>query len=176
MEAGPSRQFKSKEARASYLRSFAFGVEDGLVSTVGLLAGIASADVTRRDILVTGAILIVVEAFAMATGSFLSESEGETYEYGKDASVRRPIIDGLIMFASYLVAGLLPLMPYVLLEVKTAFFVSIAVSLVALLGLGAASARISRVGVLKSALRMLVVGGMAVAAGILIGRVFQLTF
>ena len=75
LQAGPRFQLMSKAARVSYVRSFAFGVEDGLVSTVGLLAGVSTADVSRRDILITGAILIVVEAFSMATGSFLSESE-----------------------------------------------------------------------------------------------------
>ena len=36
-----------------YLRSFIFGFEDSLVSTVGLLSGIAFAGITAREIILT---------------------------------------------------------------------------------------------------------------------------
>lgn len=172
LRAGPRYQLMSKAARVSYVRSFAFGVEDGLVSTVGLLAGVATADVVRRDILITGAILIIVEAFSMATGSFLSESEAETYESGHTA-VRRPIVDGVIMFFSYFLAGLLALTPYILFEIRIAFPTSIVVSLIALAGLGIIGARISRVNLWRNALKMLLVGGVAVGVGVLIGRLLK---
>lgn len=41
-----------RESRASFLRTFVFGVEDSLVSTVGLLSGIAIAGVSQKAILV----------------------------------------------------------------------------------------------------------------------------
>jgi VIT1/CCC1 family predicted Fe2+/Mn2+ transporter len=173
MQVAPRYQLKSRAARASYLRNFAFGVEDGLVSTVGLLAGVAATDVTRREVLITGVILVIVEGFSMATGSFLSESEGETYERGTRGSARRPLIDGAIMFGSYLLAGLIPLAPYVFFEIDVALYISIILSLVSLAGLGAVSARISKVGLLRNALRMLAIGGVAVAVGVLVGRLLQ---
>jgi len=173
MQASPRYQLKSRAAKASYLRNFAFGVEDGLVSTVGLLAGVAATDVTRTEVLTTGVILVIVEGFSMATGSFLSESEGETYEHGVGSSIRRPILDGVIMFGSYLLAGLLPLAPYIFLDIGVALYVSVIVSLIALAGLGAVSARISKVGLLRNAVRMLVIGGVAVAVGVLVGRLLQ---
>ena len=51
----------SKDVLAEYLRAFVFGVEDSVASTVGLLSGIAIAGVARETILLTGAILILVE-------------------------------------------------------------------------------------------------------------------
>ena len=57
-----------------FLRNTVFGVEDSLVSTVGLLSGIAATgSVSKSFILLTGIVYISVEAFSMAVGSFLSE-------------------------------------------------------------------------------------------------------
>ena len=41
----------------TYLRSFIFGVEDSLVSTVGLLSGVAIANASRDTILLTGTVV-----------------------------------------------------------------------------------------------------------------------
>ena len=57
----------------TYLRNFIFGVEDSLVSTVGLLAGVAAGGVSSAVILTTGLVLIEVEGFSMGLGSFLTE-------------------------------------------------------------------------------------------------------
>ena len=54
-------------------------MEDSLVSTVGLLSGVAVANVPMTTILLTGLILIFVEAISMAAGSFLSEYSAEGY-------------------------------------------------------------------------------------------------
>jgi hypothetical protein len=56
-----SRFFHPRVARVTYLRNFIFGVEDSLVSTVGLLAGVAAGGVSSAAILTTGLVLIVVE-------------------------------------------------------------------------------------------------------------------
>ena len=68
----------ASNSRVSYLRNFVFGVEDSLVSTVGLLSGIAIAGMNRESIFATGVVLIFVEAVSMAAGSFLAETSAET--------------------------------------------------------------------------------------------------
>ena len=158
----------------SYFRNFIFGVEDSLVSTVGLLSGVAIAGVAPETLFVTGVVLIFVEAFSMAAGSFLSESSAEDYVKGKSGSARRPFVASLIMFLSYFVSGFIPLAPYLVLPVGQALPLSIGLSLVALAVLGALSGRLARVGLLKSAIRMVVVGGMAIGIGVGVGSVFSL--
>ncbi len=160
---------RSRRVSASYFRNFVFGIEDGLVSTVGLLAGIAAAGVTRSYILITGIILILVEAFSMAVGSFLAESSAEEYEVGRPEA-RLAFWDGVIMFFSYLAAGFLPLAPYLIFSRGTAFWWSIIVSLTALFALGFIGAKISRVGWPGNSLRMLVIGGIAILVGVLVGN------
>ena len=155
---------------SSYYRNFIFGVEDSLVSTVGLLSGISIAGVSNAAILVTGVVLIFVEAISMGAGSFLSESSAEIYESHRDGLTDRSYLDALIMFASYLVSGFIPLFPYIVLPQDIAFWTSIGLSLAVLFLLGIFGARMSNTSVWRSVTRMVLVGGSAIAIGSVVGR------
>lgn len=156
---------------ASYLRNFVFGVEDSLVSTVGLLSGVSIAGMGARAILITGIILVFVEAFSMAVGSFLSEHSAEGYLRQTEAPFAPPIISGSIMFVSYFFSGLIPLSPYVFLISGIAFWYSIGLSLAALFVLGIIGAELSKTNIWKGGFRMALVGGIAIAVGVVIGQV-----
>lgn len=161
----------NKKEFAPYLRSFIFGVEDSLVSTVGLLSGLAITDASRKMIFLTGAILIFVEAFSMAVGSFLSEYSAEGYVKRSEVPAGRSVVSGTIMFFSYFLSGFIPLFPYIVLPMPLSFLLSILLSLAALFLLGLVSAKVSGLNVLRGALRMFIIGGMAVAIGIIVGKV-----
>lgn len=150
-----------------------FGVEDSVVSTVGLLSGVVVGDLPRSAVILSGVVLIFVEAFSMGAGEFLSESSAEDYEKHRGVRVSGPLLNGVVMFSSYFIAGFLVLMPYLLLPVDQAFWAAIGISLCALFLLGAGNARLSNVSVLKSAVRMVVVGGLALMVGIVAAKVFQ---
>lgn len=160
-----------ESSRVAYFRNFVFGVEDSLVSTVGLLSGVAIAGMSSREILVTGLVLIFVEGISMAAGSFLSESSAEELATKKDAVSEQSYIASFIMLVSYIVSGFIPLAPYLFLSVTAAFPVSIAVSLIALFLLGTLSGALSRTHFLKSALRMMLIGGLAIGVGIGVGNI-----
>ncbi len=65
------------------IRDIVFGLEDGLVSTVGVLTGIASGTNDHFVVILSGFVLVIVEALSMGVGSFLStQSE-------KDMQLRR---------------------------------------------------------------------------------------
>jgi VIT1/CCC1 family predicted Fe2+/Mn2+ transporter len=154
-----------------YIRNVIFGVEDSLVSMVGLLSGIALGNVPRGTILLTGVIYIFVEAFSMAVGSFLSEESVEQFENSqKDALPvgMAPAAGGSIMFVSSVVAGFIPLLPYLWFSGTTGLTVSIIVSLVALGILGYVSALAIKTKPLRRAFRMLVLGGSAIIIGALV--------
>ncbi|MBI2984425.1 MAG: VIT1/CCC1 transporter family protein [Candidatus Kerfeldbacteria bacterium] len=159
--------------RALYIRNFIFGGEDSLVSTVGLLSGIAAAGLTRGDIVLTGVVLIFVEALSMAVGSFLAENSAEEYLTRREVPAQTAIKAGLIMFVSYFLLGFVPLAPYLMLSVTAAFPVSIGASLLALWLLGYGSGEKFHVQARRSGLKMLVLGGLAIAIGIIVGRVVR---
>jgi VIT1/CCC1 family predicted Fe2+/Mn2+ transporter len=56
----------------SRIREFVFGIQDGLISTVGLLAGIQGATENSVVVIVTGLTAMFSGAISMAAGSYLS--------------------------------------------------------------------------------------------------------
>ena len=153
------------------LRNFVFGVEDSVVSTVGFLSGIAAAGADRGTIFLNGIVLIFVEAFSMAVGSFLSERSAEEYAARSEVSAAGPIRDSIVMFFSYFISGFVPLFPYFIAPVSIAFWLSIVLSLLILFILGVGGARLSRLRGMRRGIRMLLVGGAAIAIGILVGKI-----
>ncbi len=163
----------NKKERAVFIRNFVFGVEDSLVSTVGLLAGIAAADIERTTVLLTGSVLIMVEALSMGVGSLLSEEQVEQAG-GGESSNRRSIGGAMTMFISYGISGFIPLAPYAFLPTKTALPYSVAASLVALGLLGYVSGKTFSKRPLRSLIRMVLLGGIAILAGVAVGQIFKI--
>ncbi|MEK7612290.1 MAG: VIT1/CCC1 transporter family protein [Patescibacteria group bacterium] len=160
----------SENIRAARYRNFVFGVEDSLVSTVGLLSGIAIAGIPRTEIFLTGIVLIFVEAFSMGAGSFLSESSAEELTTHRRRSSKNPSVNAVVMFFSYFIFGFIPLFPYFLFTIERAFFISVSASIVTLFILGAVGGKASHINPWRSALRMAVVGGIAILVGIGVGQ------
>lgn len=166
----------TRKELALYVRNFTFGVEDSLVSTVGLLSGIAVAGENKHNIFVTGMVLIFVEAFSMASGSFLSEHSTEEVEQTKEVKLDKPIVGALIMFLSYFISGFIPLSPYIVFTVQQAFPISIIASLTGLAILGIINGRISNKNIYKHAVEMLAVGGISILVGMAIGKFLNLKY
>src|SRR5574342_707691 len=59
------------ESRAR-IREFVFGIQDGLISTVGLLAGVQGATENNVVVIITGLTAMFSGAISMAAGSYLS--------------------------------------------------------------------------------------------------------
>lgn len=54
------------------IRELIFGLEDGLVSTMGAIAGIAAGTDNASIVILSGLVIIAVEALSMTAGSYLS--------------------------------------------------------------------------------------------------------
>src|SRR3989344_4783884 len=64
------------------IRDFVFGMEDGLVSNLGLVLGVAAGGGDASVILLAGAASMFAGAFSMSAGSYLSsKSQREVYEH-----------------------------------------------------------------------------------------------
>lgn len=157
----------NQKAKAGYFRNMIFGAEDSLVSTVGVLFGIASTSFNDGFILITGFLVVTVEALSMGAGAFLSEKSAQEFAEENETG-ESTIIDGLVMFAAYFFAGFIPLLPYIFIPGTSAKYFSILFSIVALFFLGFIPQRS-----FKSGVRMMVVAGLAIFAGFLIGSMSE---
>jgi VIT1/CCC1 family predicted Fe2+/Mn2+ transporter len=61
------------------LRDGVFGAQDGLISTLGALTGIAGGTGDRAVVLLSGAVVIAVESLSMGAGAYLSSKAQTEY-------------------------------------------------------------------------------------------------
>ena len=61
-----------KSGVISFIREIVFGVEDGMISTLGVLVGIAIGTNSHFVIILSGFVIIIVESISMGVGSYLS--------------------------------------------------------------------------------------------------------
>ncbi len=160
-----------KNQKAEYLRNFIFGVEDSLVSTIGLVSGVAASGVNGKTVFLTGMILVFVESFSMGIGTMLSQNSVEEFEDGKAVSLKRDIGFSLVMFLSYLLSGLLIVLPYTFLPVGKASSSAITIAILSLFILGWYSGKITGQNKLSRGLTMSGFGGTAILLGVIVGKI-----
>lgn len=147
-------------------RNLTYGVQDSLISTTGVVAGMSLAGLKRREILVTGLILVIVEAMSMSFGSFISE-ESFVLAAGMQHTVWDIVKYATVMLVSYVLAGGIPLLPF-LLDIDDAWQWSVALALATLFVLIMyVQGDPNKAGTLTS------VGGSILAVSILSGRALK---
>lgn len=72
-----------KSKIADVLKEVVFGMEDGMVSTLGSITGIAVGSGNHATVLLAGTVIIAVESISMGIGSYLSNKSEEELEERK---------------------------------------------------------------------------------------------
>ena len=166
------------------MREIVFGLEDSLVSTLGTITGIAAGTQSQYVVILSGLVLIAVEATSMAAGSYLST---KSYEAAEHAYVRdghrvrhrsevSPLRSAAVMGTFYFLGGFVPLLPYLLLPVQDAYLPSIVATGASLFGLGWWSASFTKEQRVRAGLEMLAVSMAAAFIGFAIGWFVRLRF
>ncbi len=156
-----------KKLQKEYFQSAMFGFNDALVSTTGVIVGVAAGTGQKEVVILAGTVTILVEALSMGAGQYLSSRSAHQLE--KTESFRRPLIGGIIMFIAYLLAGLVPLLSVIIFPITYAAYVAIAASLTCLIMLGYVKGKIVGTSPLRSALEVFVIGGLATLIGLIAG-------
>lgn len=165
-------KLRHRKFSKDYVKSAVFGIEDSLVSTTGLIAGVAVASSDKKFVIVAGLIAIAVEAVSMAAGEFISEETEVDLQQGKDKA--NPIKSGAIMFVAYFLSGLVPIIPIIIFPLPQSIYIAVLAALVGLFILGLIKGQITKRGLIRSGLTVLIVGGIATAIGIAVGVIFRI--
>ena len=164
-----------------YIRDLVYGANDGIITTFAVVAGVTGGSLSLRAVLVVGTANLLADGLSMGVGNYLSirahESAREVQDLPEEEA--RPVRHGLATFAAFALAGALPLLPYVLPELALDRFVfSIALTLAALFGIGAARALVTADRWWVSGVEMLslgaVVAAVAYGSGALVAVVIPL--
>lgn len=156
-----------------YLRSVIFGIEDSLVSTTGLIAGISVGSDNREFVILAGIVAVSIEAVSTGAGEYLSDDAVQELEKIKRYR-DKPLVSGSLMLVAYFTAGLIPLSPVVFFSYPTSLFLGITFALAGLFLLGFVKGKIVHTDALKGAIKILAVGGLASAIGLIIGLLFRI--
>lgn len=155
-----------------YIRSAFFGLQDGLVSTTGVVVGISAGVNDRAIVILASLVAVSVEASSMAAGQYSSEKA----VHQMDRTGRHTdnlLVGALIMFVSYLLAGMVPIVPVLLVGPPVSSYYGVAFALIGLFITGWARGHITKESPLKNAVELLIIGGTATAIGLAVGYILK---
>ena len=156
-----------------YLRSGLFGIQDGLVSTTGVVVGISTGIEDKAVIILASLVAVTVEASSMAAGQYTSEKA--VHQMDKTGKHTDSLIIGaVVMFFGYFLGGIVPIIPTVLLQQPEAKIVAIFASLLGLFVLGYIKGKVVKVKPLRSAVELFIIGSIATSIGLIVGHLFKI--
>ena len=166
--------------RGKYLKDSVYGSLDGIVTTFAIVSGVVGANLSSKIILILGFANLFADGISMSAGNYLgTKSEKEFYRKEKEVSkvkkyLKNPLKAGGITFLAFVIAGLTPLIPYILTLfipslAPIAFKLSIIFSAAILFIAGSARTTFTGRTWYVSGFEMLLIGGAAAAVAYYIG-------
>lgn len=166
-----------------YVKASVLGASDGIVTTFAVVAGVVGAGFATEIIIVLGIANMVADGISMALGDFLGERSVEKMhkKNGTESSfsLSSSGVTGIVTFISFIVAGTLPLLPYVALffglEVVESmkFSLSVTATLSAMFVVGSMRTIVTGGVWWKNGLEMLFVGSIAATAAYTLGSIVE---
>jgi VIT1/CCC1 family predicted Fe2+/Mn2+ transporter len=151
---------------SNYLPDLVYGANDGIVTTLVVIASVTGAGLSPVVVLILGMANLVADGFSMGTSNVLAIRSTLT-------AVERPRLrdasrNGVATFGAFVAAGLLPLSAYLLpLSEAARFPAACILAAAALFGIGACRSLFSDRPWLMAGLEMLSLG--AIASGVAYG-------
>jgi len=173
----------------SSIRVIILGIGDGLVSSLGVVTGIAEGTEDRFVVILSGIIVALVEALSMAAGTYLSDKSAKEAHVVEetdflphkrnelhDIDKANPVKNAVLMYLANTAGGAIPVLPYFFLPVREAMPISVAMAITTLFVVGAEKGKLTRTNPLRSGLEMALVSTAAASLGFLIGRIASTVF
>jgi VIT1/CCC1 family predicted Fe2+/Mn2+ transporter len=153
-----------------YLPDIIFGANDGIVTTLAVVSGVVGAALSTTVILILGFANLLADGISMGASNVLSRRS----EARNDAlpTLAAAASHGLATFIGFVVAGLVPLLAYLLPWFDGGRFeVATTLALATLFAVGAGRAFFTERGWLVAGLEMLLIGALASAVAYAVGVV-----
>ncbi|OGH38970.1 MAG: hypothetical protein A3B44_03665 [Candidatus Levybacteria bacterium RIFCSPLOWO2_01_FULL_38_21] len=155
-----------------YLRSLMFGLQDGIVSTTGVVVGISTGVSDKAIIVLAALVAVTVEASSMAASQYSSEKA--VHQMDKSGKHNDNLYIGtLIMFVAYLMGGSFSIVPILVFDQPIARILAIASAFVGLFIIGYIKGYLVKHRPLRSAIELFIIGSIATAVGIIVGYLLK---
>lgn len=152
-----------------YIRSAFFGLQDGLVSTTGVVVGISAGVNDKAIVILASLVAVSVEASSMAAGQYSSEKAVHQMNKSPGRHNDSLLLGALIMFFAYLGAGMIPILPVIVIGPPNSSYFSVALALLGLFVVGILRGKLTGEKPLRNAIELLIIGGTATAIGLIVG-------
>lgn len=163
------------------LRAAVYGANDGIVTTFAVVAGVAGAGLPSRIVVILGLANMVADGLSMGLGDYLGETSEQRMRRASGSNYLREGLwrTGLVTFCAFVIAGVMPLLPYVIgfvgIEVppEQQFPVSVMATLLALFVVGSLRTLITKGSWLRNGLEMMTIGSLAAMVAYVLGSVVE---
>jgi VIT1/CCC1 family predicted Fe2+/Mn2+ transporter len=151
----------------NYLPDLIFGANDGVITTLAVIAGVVGASLSPMIVLILGFANLLADGFSMGASNVLSRrSGGQGDEIPTFAAASR---HGVATFMGFIGAGIVPLLGYLLPWFGDRFLAATVLGLATLFAVGASRAFFINRGWFVSGLEMLLLGALAAAVAYGVG-------
>lgn len=150
-----------------YIRDLVYGANDGIITTFAVVAGVAGGSLSTLAVLIVGAANLAADGVAMGVGNLLAirSHESALAAAGRPEEEAYPWKHGLATLVAFVVAGIVPLVPYMLAGSDDVRLPASAVlTMASLFGVGATRATVTLDRWWKAGLEMLALGGVVALA------------
>ncbi len=155
------------EKNKKYLPDFIFGGIDGLVTTFAVVSGVVGASLSPFIILILGFANLFADGFSMAVSNYLSSKSAE--DLSQNHSNKSALKAGSVTFASFIIVGFIPLLPFVVNFQSHNFIISVILTLLAFFLVGYIKGLITGKRKFISALQTLLIGALAAIIAYVVG-------
>jgi len=163
------------------IREVVFGVEDGVVQNLTLIAGMVGGGLSNTVIVFAGAINAIAGVLSMSMGTYLSskaERDVAVAANGTPPEDVGPVRDAVVMAGAYAIGAFVPIVPFAFgfLSRGAALGVAVVLALITLFLLGYGKAVVSHQQRVRSGLEMLLLASAAGLLGFLLGAIARGVF
>ena len=157
-----------------YVRDIVYAANDGIVTTFAVVAGVRGAGLGSMVVLALGFANLAADGLSMAVGNYLGIKSERAVELRDNFQNRTETLHAtkhaLVTWVSFALAGVFPLVPFILAPLaKWEFLSSLLASATSLFLVGALRTLVTRRSPWLSGLEMLLVGAIAGCAAFAAG-------
>lgn len=156
-----------------YIRDLVYGANDGIITTFAVVSGVTGGQLSQLAVLVVGAANLAADGVSMGVGNFLAirADERAREAEGLPELERHPWKHGVATLVAFVVAGAVPLLPYVMrISAPSQLIASTAGTFITLFLLGAVRALVTKDRWWKTGLETLLLGAIVAGAAYGAGR------
>ena len=167
-----------RRAWRPYVRDIIYAANDGIVTTFAVIAGSQGASLPAVAVLALGFANLAADGLAMGMGNYLgvkSEAAAQARESGNSfqelSATRQAAKHGIVTWGSFVVAGFVPLLPYLIARdtAMSTFLIATALAAIQLFAIGGSHVLVTGRKWWVGGGEMLLVGSLAGGAAYLAG-------